>query len=146
MNSRFRAAAAIASVATLIPFVTAASANAAESKPGMAKATASSYSCPHDGYITNWDVCTELGNGVLLMNSSNKGTYIDVSYDKTGGGSVSCKVGYLRSGTNHWSGTKTCSTSLIASAQWSPSASCSPDVGLLFSGGTTYQTPPTRKC
>ncbi|GGN43984.1 hypothetical protein GCM10012285_26120 [Streptomyces kronopolitis] len=146
MNSRYRVAAAIASVVTLMPFMTAASASAAEAKPGLAKASASSYSCPHDGYITNWDVCTSLGNGVLLMNSTSKGTYMDVSYDKTAGGSVSCKVGYLRSGSNHWSGTKTCSTSLIASAHWSPSASCSPDVGLLLAGGTTYQTPPTRKC
>ncbi|BCK71433.1 hypothetical protein Srufu_053860 [Streptomyces libani subsp. rufus] len=96
--------------------------------------------------IASWDVCTEISNGVLLMNSTGKGTYIGVSYDKKSGGSVSCKVGYLRSGTNHWSSTKKCSTSLIASKQWSPSASCSPDVGLLHSGGSTYQTPPTRKC
>lgn len=129
-----------------MPFMTAASASAAEAKPGVAKAAAANYDCPHDGYITDHDVCSELSNGVLLMNATAKGTYIDVSYDKTGGGSVSCKVGYLRSGTNHWSGTKTCSTSLIASAQWSPSASCSPNVGLLYSGGSTYQTPPTRNC
>ncbi|GFE17126.1 hypothetical protein Sgleb_51730 [Streptomyces glebosus] len=146
MNSRFRAATAIAPVAALMPFVTAASASAAQIKNEAVAAAASGYSCPHDGYITNWDVCTEISNGVLLMNSTGKGTYIDVSYDKKSGGSVSCKVGYLRSGTNHWSSTKKCSTSLIASKQWSPSASCSPDVGLLYSGGSTYQTPPMRKC
>ncbi|GAA5613278.1 hypothetical protein Spla01_04451 [Streptomyces platensis] len=96
--------------------------------------------------IASLDVCTEISNGVLLMNSTGKGTYLDVSYDKKSGGSISRKVGYPRSGTNHWSSTKKCSTSPIASKQWPPSASCSPDVGLLYSGGRTYQTPPKRKC
>ncbi|EDY54340.1 conserved hypothetical protein [Streptomyces sviceus ATCC 29083] len=133
MNARIRSVAVVASAA-LIPLFGATSAHAVDT------------SCPSNGYITNWDVCTKLSNGTLYLHETSKGTYVDVEYGKASGSSVSCKLGYLRSGTNHWSPTVTCSTSYQQNYQWSPSATCNPDVGLLYSGGTTFQTPPTKNC
>lgn len=104
----------------------------------------SSFDCPSDGYITNWDVCTTLGNGSLLLHETSNGSYIGVDYYKSAGSNISCKLGYMRSGVVHWSGAKTCSTSVNATATWTPGASCNPDVGLLLAGGGQYQTPPTK--
>ncbi|MER7984205.1 hypothetical protein ABTY53_01160 [Streptomyces noursei] len=145
MNPHFRVATAIASIA-LLPLLTATTASAAESTAGAKNSVLSSFSCPNDGYITNWDVCTTLSNGSLLLHETGNGSYIGVDYYKSAGANISCKLGYMRSGVVHWSGAKTCSTSVNATATWTPGASCNPDVGLLLAGGGQFQTPPTRKC
>ncbi|MFE5037682.1 hypothetical protein ACWDFR_30145 [Streptomyces sp. 900105755] len=134
MHARVRSVAVVAAVA-LMPVVGVAT-----------NAHATDTSCPSNGYITNWDVCTKLTNGTLYLHETSDHTYIDVEYGKVSGSSISCKLGYLRSGTNHWGPTTTCSTSYQQNYQWSVSATCNADVGLLYASSTTYQTPPTKGC
>jgi hypothetical protein len=105
------------------------------------------YTCPSDGYITRADRCTTLSNGILLISLGSNGTYINVSYDKKSGSAITGKLGYLRTGTNHWGPSKTITTTLIATQTWTGVANgCSPTNGLLYSGSTTYQTPAADYC
>ncbi|GAA4043867.1 hypothetical protein GCM10022233_11430 [Streptomyces shaanxiensis] len=105
-------------------------------------------SCPSDGTITRWDRCTSLDNGVLSVSTTSAGNYVDVNYYRTGGGSLSAKLGYERSGNSVYSGFINMSnTPFHYSRSWSPSASCAAFYGkLVTSGGTTYITPPADPC
>ncbi|MFB7309929.1 hypothetical protein [Streptomyces sp. NPDC056192] len=102
--------------------------------------------CPSDGYITRWDRCTTLSNGIIIVNTDTNGDYIKTQYHKTGGSTVTAKLGYLRSGTNHWATSRSMSAGMWYENSWSVSASCSVVNGLLYSGGTTYQTPAADPC
>ncbi|MCP3820426.1 hypothetical protein NLX86_20695 [Streptomyces sp. A3M-1-3] len=105
------------------------------------------WNCPSNGYITPGDRCTQLTNGVLKVSLGDNGSYVDSGYEKTGGSAVTAKVGFLRTGTNRWAASQTMKAGLIYRKNWSPVASpCSPTNGLLYSGGTTYQTPAADTC
>lgn len=100
-------------------------------------------SCPSDGYITRGTRCTTLSNGILWIGLGSGGSYANVIYDKKAGGSITGKLGYLRGGSTHYKATETITTDVDASATWSGLANpCYPTNGLLYTGGTTYQTPP----
>ncbi|MBD0712432.1 MULTISPECIES: hypothetical protein [unclassified Streptomyces] len=99
-------------------------------------------SCPSDGYITKGDRCTKLSNGYLSIGLGNGGSYISVDYNKTGGSAITGKLGYLRGGSTYYKASQTISTSALAWGEWSGVANpCYPTNGLLYTSGTTYQTP-----
>jgi hypothetical protein len=139
MSMRMRGIAVLASVA-LMPLFGATSAHAAGAIGNV------DTSCPSNGYITSGDVCTKLTNGTLYLHETSNENYIDIEYGKSGGSTVACTLGYQRNGKNIWAAATTCSTSYQQNHQWSVAASCLPDVGLLLSSGTTYQTPPSKSC
>ncbi|MFB7275441.1 hypothetical protein [Streptomyces sp. NPDC056244] len=129
---------AIVAILALIPTLGGMSAASA----GSEGEAAVRLSCPSDGYITRGDRCTTLSNGVLQIGLGNGGSYVDVQYDKNSGGAISAQLGYLRAGSTHYTATETITTSVIANSSWSGLANpCYPTNGLLYSGGTTYQTP-----
>jgi hypothetical protein len=105
-------------------------------------------SCPSDGYITRGDRCTKLSNGILSVRTVSAGNYVAVNYYRTGGSTLTAKLGYERNGSNTWSGFITMNqTPFHYERSWSPSASCSVVYGkLLTSGGTTYVTPAADPC
>ncbi|MGW5128977.1 hypothetical protein ACWEQ7_34045 [Streptomyces sp. NPDC004069] len=81
MRNSIRAG-AVTTVAAMLPLFGASSAFAAEAG---AESPAVSYSCPSNGYVTNWDVCSKLDNGHLQLDETSNGNYISVWYHKTGG-------------------------------------------------------------
>jgi hypothetical protein len=105
-------------------------------------------SCPRDGHITDGDRCTTLDNGVLSVGTVSAGNYVRVNYYRTGGGSLSAKLGYECSGSSVYSGfINMNNTPFHYERSWSPSASCAAFYGkLVTSGGTTYITPPADPC
>ncbi|MEU6884701.1 hypothetical protein ABZ918_05665 [Streptomyces viridosporus] len=105
-------------------------------------------SCPRDGEITRWDRCTALSNGVLSVHTVKDGSHVRVNYYRTGGGSLTAKLGYERSGTSVFSANINMSTAPFHyERSWSTSTSCSAFYGkLLTSGGTLYITPPADPC
>ncbi|MFD5816528.1 hypothetical protein [Streptomyces sp. NPDC127038] len=103
-------------------------------------------SCPSSGRITDWDVCTTLTNGILLLSETSDGSSISVSYTKTGGSSVTGKLAYVRSDTVHSSPTLTFSTSKIQEYDWSVGASCASTTGELISGSDVFTTPAAPGC
>ncbi|MFJ8982595.1 hypothetical protein [Streptomyces sp. NPDC102282] len=109
--------------------------------------SAQAWSCPSDGYITKYDRCTKLSNGVLMVGLADGGGTIETGYNKTGGSTVSAKLGYLRTGTNHWGASTSMAADRTYYKLWSGVGSaCSGTNGLLYSGGTTYQTPAADFC
>ncbi len=105
-------------------------------------------SCPSDGRITQWDRCTSLSNGVLSVRTQTSGNYVTVNYYRTGGSSLSARLGYERSGSSVYSGfINMTSAPFHYERSWNVSASCSAFYGkLVTSGGTTYITPPADPC
>ncbi|MFF8597514.1 hypothetical protein ACF065_01095 [Streptomyces sp. NPDC015232] len=127
---------AVAAAITLVPVLGAASTASA----GTAGAQVTT--CPSDGYITRGDRCTTLSNGYLSIHLGDGGKTILVVYRKTGGSAITGKLGYLRSGNTHYKASQTITTSVEAYAQWAGVANpCYPTNGLLYTSGTTYQTP-----
>ncbi|MFD0327199.1 hypothetical protein ACFQZC_00830 [Streptacidiphilus monticola] len=59
-------------------------------------------SCPSSGKISVGDTCTVLTNGTLYDHNGggNLGTYVWITYGKSGGSTLSLKLGYEHSGTN----------------------------------------------
>ncbi|WP_328884722.1 hypothetical protein [Streptomyces sp. NBC_00299] len=111
-------------------------------------AAAGATSCPSDGYISRWDRCTTISNGVLSVRTVSAGNYITVNYYRGSGGSLSAKLGYERSGNSTYSGYINMSnTPFHYERNWSVSANCSAVYGkLLTSGGTLYVTPAADPC
>ncbi|MFJ3901793.1 hypothetical protein [Streptomyces sp. NPDC090025] len=63
-------------------------------------------------------------------------------YRKNGGSTVTAKLGYLRSGNTNYKAPQSMPAGQEFNALWSGLANpCYPTNGLLYSGGTTYQTP-----
>ncbi|MDI5966855.1 hypothetical protein POF50_031745 [Streptomyces sp. SL13] len=103
-------------------------------------------SCPGDGEITAFDRCTTLSNGILLINNGETAAHVE--YDKTGGSSISARLGYESGGTNHYASYETMTTSgEIYQEDFSFSANCSTHEGLLNqSTGSLFTTPPADSC
>ncbi|MFG1812086.1 hypothetical protein [Streptomyces sp. NPDC049040] len=105
-------------------------------------------SCCHacSGHITNWDVCTTLSNGILLLSESDHGDFVAVSYTKKAGSAITGKLGWVRNGSAHVSTTLTFSTSLEQEYDWTATASCLPTTGEIVSGSDTFTTPAAPGC
>ncbi|MFB8771465.1 hypothetical protein [Streptomyces broussonetiae] len=140
LNTLRKAAQALAAVAVMIASISLATATPA--------AAAGATSCPSDGYITRWDRCTSLSNGVLSLRTVSAGNYITVNYYRSSGSSLSAKLGYERSGSSVYSSYINMSTTPFHyERSWSVSASCAVVYGkLLTSGGTLYVTPAADPC
>ncbi|MFE7549210.1 hypothetical protein [Streptomyces gardneri] len=141
MRNTFRSAArAMATAAAM----TAALSLVAATPASAAGAT----SCPRDGKITPFDRCTSLTNGVLSVSTVKAGNYVSVNYYRTGGSSLSAKLGYERSGSTVYSGYINMSSAPFHyNRSWSYSANCASVYGkLLTSGSTLYVTPAADPC
>ncbi|MFC9614480.1 hypothetical protein [Streptomyces sp. NPDC056938] len=110
-------------------------------------ASAAAY-CSGSGYTaTNepMERCTTLSNGILY-NKQVSGTTVYTTYSKTGGSSISAKLGYTYSGS-----TKYASATSISSGQTvkksfglGATAYCKSMTGVLNYSGGTFQTPATH--
>lgn len=111
-------------------------------------AAAGPTSCPSNGSIDSWSKCSSLSNGVLFISTTRTGNYVMVSYYRASGGALTARLGWERSGVNHWWAYRNMSTvPLHYDEQAGITASCSPIIGkLLTSGGSTYATPPVDPC
>ncbi|MFD0150927.1 hypothetical protein ACWGQ4_14240 [Streptomyces sp. NPDC055721] len=111
-------------------------------------AAAGATTCPSDGWITRWDRCTKLDNGILSMSTTTTGNYVSVNYYRTKSGSLTAKLGYERSSVNYWWANQNMTTAPFHYNKSSGiSASCSAIIGKLYtSGGVTYTTPASDPC
>jgi hypothetical protein len=126
--------AVIVGLAVTFPLITAA--------PAMATGVTS---CPSDGNPGGGQRCTTLSNGVLSVRGSS--TYAAVNYYRKSGGSLTGRIGWERNGANTWDSYQDMSAAPFHYfKQWSTSKSCSPLVGKLNAGGSTYATPPLPSC
>ncbi|MFE3072001.1 hypothetical protein [Streptomyces sp. NPDC059247] len=105
-------------------------------------------SCPLDGWITEGSRCSKLGNGVLSAYTNNAGNYIKVNYYRTGGGSLTARIGYERLGVNnYWANQNMNLAPFHYERSTALSASCSSIIGKLYTnGGATYTTPAVQPC
>ncbi|WP_330289809.1 hypothetical protein [Streptomyces sp. NBC_00576] len=111
-------------------------------------ASAISY-CDSSGYSETsepMERCTSLSNGLLGIHQASNGV-VGVEYTKSGGSTISAKLGYSRSGTNHYASAVSIAVGQTKRSTWSLGASayCSNMIGLLSYSGGTYQTP-TSHC
>ncbi|SMF59208.1 hypothetical protein SAMN02745830_04676 [Streptomyces sp. Amel2xC10] len=85
---------------------------------------------------------------MLSVRTVQTGNYVAVNYYRSGGGSLTAKLGYERSGSSTYSSNINMSNAPFHyERSWSPSASCSAVYGkLLTSGGTLYLTPAADPC
>jgi hypothetical protein len=86
--------------------------------------------------------CTSLSNGILAVSQNSNGL-VSTEYYKSGGSTISAKLGYSRSGTSHYGSAVSIAVGATKRATWSLGAStfCTSTVGLLSYSGGTYQTP-----
>ncbi|MFJ9808957.1 hypothetical protein ACIRTB_12040 [Streptomyces sp. NPDC101158] len=107
-----------------------------------------SLSCPSSGNITNWDKCTTLSNGFLMINEATRGDFVGHTYWKSGCSAITARLGFLRAGASTWAGWRSMGSGLEYYNSWSGlSNGCYPTNGLLnTNGGATYQTPAADAC
>ncbi|MEV6699264.1 hypothetical protein AB0M68_19120 [Streptomyces sp. NPDC051453] len=101
--------------------------------------------CDSSGYTSIGEPterCTSLSNGILAVHQGSSGV-VGTSYYKSGGSTISAKLGYSRSGTSHYASSVSIGSGQTKSATWSlgSGAYCSSITGLLSYSGGTYQTP-----
>lgn len=104
--------------------------------------------CDSSGYtVINQPTerCTSLSNGILGVHQASDGgvTVVSAEYYKSGGSTISAKLGYSRSGVAHYAGAVSISVGQTKRSTWSLGASayCSSMIGLLSYSGGAYQTP-----
>jgi hypothetical protein len=91
--------------------------------------------------------CTKLSNGVLSHGKRDLyptyGTGINTTYYKSGGSSVSVRLGYNMNGSTTYSSYFTISSGQTVTRSWkaSPSSLCLNSVGILNYSGGHFQTP-----
>lgn len=110
--------------------------------------------CSHDGFTATGDPrqrCTKLDNGTLyhLKNTLDTETRAYTSYVKTGGGSVSIRLGYSYSGTEHWSGFFTIKSGDSKQKSWGfgeRNRDCKSTIGLLQQKNKDKVQTPIAKC
>ncbi|MGW1593013.1 hypothetical protein [Streptomyces sp. NPDC002343] len=116
---------------------------------GAPTASASGYYCDSSGYMsdnTPTHRCTTLSNGVLAhwkAYSGSTDTTIITAYSKTGGSTISARLGYTLGGSTHYGSYQSISSGNTKSTSWEKTGDyyCSSTVGLLNYSGGTYQTP-----
>ncbi|WP_274912103.1 hypothetical protein [Streptomyces sp. WZ-12] len=113
----------------------------AESLSGTGNAVAYAAGCPGDGHLTRNHTCTSLSSGALFHQKYTNDK-ASTSYKKTGGSSISARLGFNRAGTTKWSSWFSQGGGTTKSYSWSGVTYCSSTVGLLeVKGQQTYQTP-----
>jgi hypothetical protein len=110
-------------------------------------ASAAAY-CSGSGYTaTNepMERCTTLSNGILY-NKQISGTTVYTTYSKTGGSTVSVRLGYTYSGSTTYSAYFSISSGETEKRSWGlgSSAYCKSMTGVLNYSGGTFQTPTTH--
>ncbi|GAA3376832.1 hypothetical protein GCM10020367_50090 [Streptomyces sannanensis] len=110
-------------------------------------ASAAAY-CSSSGYTaTNepMERCTTLSNGILY-NKQTSGTTVYATYSKTGGSTISVRLGYTYSGSTTYSSSFSISSGQTVQKSWGlgSSAYCKSMAGVLTYSGGTFQTPSTH--
>ncbi|WP_170198323.1 hypothetical protein [Streptomyces chryseus] len=112
-------------------------------------------SCPDSGYIDKQNTCTKLSNGILghhiYLNGSNYTMRVVTDYYKSGGGSISRRLGSSGPFTGQSTQWGAWGNQSSGTSKWSKNfnnnlANCRNTQGLMESGGTVYKTPFTGKC
>ncbi|MEU6166256.1 hypothetical protein [Streptomyces tanashiensis] len=110
--------------------------------------------CPSSGYPTPgmpMGSCTSLTNGAVFHgkyhpDATHTRTY--TSYTKTGGSTVSAKLGYIYKGAYKWSAYYSIASGTTKRVTWDTidyDFYCDSTIGVMsVSGGSTYQTPVTH--
>lgn len=101
--------------------------------------------CSSSGYTVTsepMERCTKLSNGILAVKQSSSGV-VATEYYKSGGSTISAKLGYSRGGNSHYGSYISISSGSTKRQTWSLSASsyCTSTYGLLSYSGGTFQTP-----
>jgi hypothetical protein len=123
----------------------------------IAAAPAQAYtSCPSDGYVDRYNVCTKLTNGVLGHHKSlNSGAYtqiVSTDYYKSGGSTIYRRLGFSAPFTDvptQWSGwaNQSSGTDTFRKYYYESLNYCNATQGLMeVSGSTVYKTPWTADC
>ncbi|MFG3343433.1 hypothetical protein ACGF1Z_00020 [Streptomyces sp. NPDC048018] len=90
----------MAAVAALAPIPVVGGASPAEA----GETGTEQLSCPRSGNISNWDKCTTLSNGVLVINETARGDFVGITYWKSGGSAITARLGFLRGGPTRGGG------------------------------------------
>jgi hypothetical protein len=112
-----------------------------------APAASAAISCSSSGYTASGlptERCTSLSNGVLVHKKDyNNPTKIWTTYNKTGGSTVSVRLGYSMSGSTTYSSYFSISAGQTVQRYWEKSGSymCYSSTGVLNYSGGTFQTP-----
>ncbi|MFE1749818.1 hypothetical protein [Streptomyces anandii] len=92
--------------------------------------------------------CTSLSNGILYNKQSLSGSTTNVftTYSKTGGSSVSVRLGYTYRGSTHYSSYFSIGSGQTVKKTFTQGASayCQSMTGVLNYSGGTFQTPSTH--
>jgi hypothetical protein len=116
-----------------------------------APAASAAAACDSSGYTASGlpiERCTSLSNGKLYhKKDGNSPTTLWTTYSKTGGSSVSIRLGYSLSGSTVYSSYFSIGSGQTVQKSWSKSGSymCYNSTGLLNYSGGTFQTP-TAHC
>lgn len=116
---------------------------------GAPTASAAGYYCDSSGYMadnTPMKRCTSLSNGVLAHWKSygtGTSTNITTNYSKTGGSTVSVRVGYGLGSSTVYSSYFSIASGQTKGKTWNKTGDyyCSSSTGLLNYSGGTFQTP-----
>jgi len=110
--------------------------------------------CPSSGYPTPGNPsgsCTSLDNGAVFHRKGHPDashTRVYTTYKKTGGSTISAKLGYVFSGSYKWSPYYSIASGNTKSYHWDIldyDFWCQTTVGVMsVSGGSAYQTRPSR--
>ncbi|EFF90911.1 hypothetical protein [Streptomyces sp. e14] len=89
--------------------------------------------------------CTSLDNGILY-NKQISGSTIYTTYSKTGGSTISAKLGYIHSGTTTYAAAVSIASGQTVKKSFSVSSGwyCDSIIGVMSANGTKYQTPATH--
>lgn len=119
---------------------------------GAPMASAADY-CDHSGFTSAGEPmqrCTSLSNGILThwksLSSDNNSTNIRTRYYKSGGSTVSVRVGYIYNGSTTYSSYFSISSGSGTTKTWNKWGDyyCSSTTGVLNYSGGTFQTPTTH--
>jgi hypothetical protein len=108
--------------------------------------------CEHDGSTdVPWVRCTKLDNGRLFHGKKTYDTETRAVtfYQKTGGGSVTLRLGYTANGTEHWSDYFTQKKGETKTRSWHfgpRNQECKSSVGLLQEKHSDKRQTPIQKC
>jgi hypothetical protein len=126
------------------------------SAPAQAQTAQPLLSCPSDGHLSNWHVCSKPSNGILDHTVGlNDGVYtyvLTTSYQKTGGSTINKRLGFSAPFDGYstvwsgWANQSAGTTSSFTRRYYDSLINCRSTQGYMEANGTVCTTPYTAAC
>lgn len=140
-------AVAALSAAATTPALAAGGAGTA-GKTEFSPASVQTAGCPSSGYVSALVRCTSLSNGALFTSRDFGGGDLKTWYVKTGGSTVTARLGVAHGGALDWSGWFNQTSGTTVAFHEGLIISCGPTTGWMDVKGVSpaYTTPSTPSC